>query len=354
MKRSFLSLLMGLASFTSLGQVDQVQYVGTRFFLAQKNGQYSVGINTSGNQGAFMKEALWHLIELDQYYRSRRFNNPAVYFMKLKSKQEQYRSDTSAHPRLIAYSLEALSKESEALYLTSQQFKAFPRKVLAFTQLKVLVLYDCQIRELPKEITRLRHLEQLDLRSNQLSALPESLGELQHLQRLYVSDNQLVSLPKSVGQLKQLKIVDVGDNLLQELPKSVAQLQNLIVLDMSNNALPSLPKGLSKLRKLKIVDLAYNNIAFTHFSVLKTAPFKKLQNLEAVDLSGNGLIRIPTSFGQLQGLKILYLQHNDLHQLPDSFSNLKKLQRLDLRDNHISAKQKEKAKRLLPDCRIGF
>ena len=63
------------------------------------------------------------------------------------------------------------------------------------------------------------------------------------------------------------------------------------------------------------------------------ATIAKLQNLEELDLGGNGLQTIPPEISDLKNLKKLGLDYNDLHDIPSFIGELKNLRELSISSN---------------------
>ena len=138
-----------------------------------------------------------------------------------------------------------------------------------------------------------------------LAKLPissEGISKLFSLKRLYLSDNQLTALPDSFGNLTSLEELSLYNNKLTSLPESLANLTSLKRLYLSYNYLTSFPESLANLTSLEELSLSYN----------------------------------------------------DLTSLPESLGNLTHLERLWLGGNPLSSKEKNKIKRMLPNCRIYF
>ena len=176
------------------------------------------------------------------------------------------------------------------------------QKIFENRQLKILFLESSNIKKLPVEIGQLSNLQYLSLRKNQLTAFPVEIGQLSNLQSLHLSSNELTSLPSEIGQLSNLQSLDLRYNQLTSLPTEIGQ----------------------------------------------------LSNLQSLSLSSNELRELPSAIGQLSNLQSLYLYGNELRELPSAIGQLSNLQSLYLRANNFSKEEKQKIKKLLPNCNIRF
>ncbi len=81
---------------------------------------------------------------------------------------------------------------------------------------------------------------------------------------------------------------------------------------------------------------------------------QKLKTLKELDLSRKDLKELSPTIGNLKALTHLDLKGNQLKILPKELGNLKALTTLSLHNNPLSDKEKEKIKKLLPECEIRF
>ncbi len=155
--------------------------------------------------------------------------------------------------------------------------------------------------------------------------LPRDKSKLTNLTELNLALNKLSSLPESIGNLTNLTKLDVNSNQLTSLPESIGNLTNLTELDLENNQLTSLPESIGN-----------------------------LTNLSELHLSGNQLTSLPESIGKLTNLRYLYPNANQLTSLPDWIGKLTNLKKLWLGKNQLTPLEKDKVKRLLPNCEVFF
>lgn len=110
--------------------------------------------------------------------------------------------------------------------------------------------------------------------------------------------------------------------------------------------LEKIPDHIWELKNIKKLILSYNYIN-------KISPkIKNLKELEIIELDHNELTELPIEFNNLKNLKKLDLSSNRLKSIINVISNLKGLEELDIYDNPISDEEKEKLKKLFPNCKI--
>ncbi len=144
--------------------------------------------------------------------------------------------------------------------LHEHQLEYFPKAILKFDALQVLILYSNKIKELPSKIFKLKLLRKLFLGSNKLRFLPNSICQLEYLEEFWIGGNKLSCLPKELGQLTNLKSLKLSNNRLRCLPKELGQLTNLELLILSHNRLRCLPDSICLLKSLKDLSLNSNKL----------------------------------------------------------------------------------------------
>jgi len=308
MKKITLILFSSLIYFTGFAQGYQIKQ--------NEKGKYY-----------FIDENEEEILKLGEWDKANKFDFFKGCFTEVSKEGIAYYLDTLGNAYRVAYSIEDLSLETKALNISQEQFDEFPSEVLNYPNLEVLII-DAEYEKennfftLPSVITQLKKLKFFSLKYCKIQQLPESIGELQNLQELDLSNNQLNTLPESIGELQNLQYLYLWSNQLNTLPESIGELQNLQELDLSNNQLSILPESIGE-----------------------------LQNLQYLYLEMNQLSILPKSIGELQNLQELYLQMNQLSILPKSIGELQNLQELYLEMNPISKEEKERIKKLLPNCK---
>ena len=162
-------------------------------------------------------------------------------------------------------------------------------------------------------------------RKNNFSNFPHELFDLKKLEYLNLTYCQIKSLPTEISELKELNILVLDDNKLAELPKAIMDLPNLERLYVEANNLSSLPAEIGNFKKIRIIDL-----------------------------SGNDINSLPPEIGKLSSLRAFFLESNKLNVLPNEVRYLTNLLELDIGYNEFLPEEKQKIKKLLPNCEIKF
>ncbi len=102
-------------------------------------------------------------------------------------------------------------------------------------------------------------------------------------------------------------------------------------LDMSGRGLMAIPTDVFSRTELERLDLSDNRLTGA-----PQAEIRHLQRLKSLDLSGNDLTGLPAELGQLKNLEILDVSDNRLTGLPLELGNLTQLRILDLSGNSYS------------------
>lgn len=149
---------------------------------------------------------------------------------------------------------------------------------------------------------------------------------------------KLHKLPQDLGEVECLEELDVGDTAIRQIPPSIVQLMNLKIFSL-HGCKGQPPKNLSSdfflsllLPKKNSDSMCLSFLRFTALSSLQTLhlsdcnllegaiPFDigSLFSFEAIDLSGNNFVSLPSSINQLLRFKILCLERcRRLKSLPE-------------------------------------
>lgn len=167
-----------------------------------------------------------------------------------------------------------------------------------------------------------------------LKEIPQTLKTSTEL--LDVSFNRIRDLsPKSFENYLSIKYLYIFENMLQTIePHTFSQLQDLEALDLSTNGLTTIPKELFDLPLLR--NLYINDNALTHLaSDLKLVNKPIRAPLQILSLSKCRLDSIP-DFGILPDLYSLNISSNDLSQIePHSLSAFCTMRKIGINETRI-------------------
>lgn len=76
-----------------------------------------------------------------------------------------------------------------------------------------LNLRNMKIQIFPKSILKFKFLRVLILRNNKLSKLPNELGQLENLEEVWINNNSFKELPKVLKKMKKLKNIEIWSGL---------------------------------------------------------------------------------------------------------------------------------------------
>lgn len=116
-----------------------------------------------------------------------------------------------------------------------------------------------------------------------------------------------------------------------EEARKIIESKNPFALDLSEQGLTKVPDSVFEKTDLESLNLSHNTL-----SGALQAEVRQLQNLKSLDLSANNFTGVPAEIGQLKNLEVLNLSHNQLTGLPYELGNLSKLKILNLRGNNYS------------------
>jgi Leucine-rich repeat (LRR) protein len=253
-------------------------------------------------------------------------------------------------------------KMLRVLKLSRNALEEYPQQLEKCTRLEELYLDGNKVASVPPAVQQNSALQLLRLEGNRLTDLPVSINMLSELRHLDVSSNKLTDLtllPPPRGHITQLSALIARDNQITAAPQALSNMLSLRILDLKGNPLGHNLK-LEALRKLQIIRLAACNVEANEPAL---SGFASLTKVEELDLSYNGIPRIPSrtfsgfghlkeldlghnqlrtlesesGVGALMQLETLSLRFNRLRELPDDLCRLTALKRLHVRGNELVA-----------------
>ncbi|XP_075873594.1 podocan [Nelusetta ayraudi] len=204
-----------------------------------------------------------------------------------------------------------------------------------FSQLSSLECLDLSNNNLsvvPKGLPR--NLVLLHLEKNSIRSIPgDALTSVRNLEYLLLHNNKLrsrsIHLTAFQG-LKKLHTLHMYNNLLERVPRGLPRRAKTLML--LHNLISEISRNdLSLLYTLTELNLSYNKLTSAR---LHRDAFRKMRDLEILDLSGNGLHTFPQ--GLPRSLHLLEIKNNQLSSVPDgSLTGMTKLRKLVLSDNQL-------------------
>ncbi|XP_071444139.1 leucine-rich repeat protein lrrA-like [Hetaerina americana] len=189
---------------------------------------------------------------------------------------------------------------------------------LASLTMTKLSINSCSLKNLPISLTNMKNLTYLDA-GNHLSYLT--------VDRKLLNSLWDISPALNLSYLKELRLPHAG---LPVLPDEFwKRLNNLEVLDLEDNAVVWLPDGLSSHIHLTVLILSCNRLA------LLPNEIGAVKSLRELRLDRNKLNELPETIGNLENLIYLDLYDNEISEFPTSIGRLHKLKSLDLELNNI-------------------
>lgn len=159
-------------------------------------------------------------------------------------------------------------------------------------------------------------------------------SKMQKFSHIDLQGRNLVTIPITLYQ-KATEIIslNLSRNLSLDVPKDFIQAcTNLREIKYTSNESRRLPPSISLASRLTMLDISNNRL-----QSLDKAELNKLQSLQGLRLSNNGLTRLPPYFGQYRALRSLNLSSNSLSEFPDFLCEVRTLVDLDISFNSISS-----------------
>lgn len=225
-------------------QAKTKKLIASVYFYRDKIGLSKMEINGKMLYG-FIDKNLKQVIPY-QYTEAETFDDTG--FAKVKRGGRQYLVDIDGKEYLASTSLDSLTDNTQALFLSDLDFEKFPLQIYDHTNLKVLILSGCNLYNLPPGIEKLTNLQQLDLAQNYFKQLPSSVLKLNKLLSLNISGNDLTGLPTNIGRLENLRELQLYWNSdLKKLPAELSDLKSLQWLDVSSTGIKKTDEGIKSL-----------------------------------------------------------------------------------------------------------
>jgi adenylate cyclase len=159
-------------------------------------------------------------------------------------------------------------------------------------------------------------------------------SKMQKFSHIDLQGRNLITIPITLYQ-KATEIIslNLSRNLSLDVPRDfILACTNLREIKYTSNDARRLPPSLSLASRLTMLDISNNRL-----HSLDRTELYKLQSLQGLRLSNNGLTRLPPYFGQYRALRSLNLSSNSLNEFPDFLCEVRTLVDLDISFNSISS-----------------
>ena len=155
-------------------------------------------------------------------------------------------------------------------------------------------------------------------------------------------------LELAVNESDKVLSIDAASQGLNKLPKELAKLKNIVSINLLGNNFTSFPTVLSKLTTLDEISLSSNKLTSVGGEI------SQLKNLRILIMNNNQLNELPKEIGELINLLYLEIGNNKLKRVPEQIKYLTNLQELHFERNVLSETEKQRIKKLLPNCVVHF
>ncbi|XP_046875576.1 trophoblast glycoprotein a [Hypomesus transpacificus] len=182
--------------------------------------------------------------------------------------------------------------------------------------------------------------------SKDLRSIPSGIPG--YTRNLFITGNQISRIgPESFKGLDNITTLSLSNNRISTVEsQTFSGLRSLRSLDMSSNQLAVIHPEAFTVHSHILRELNLSRALYNHSSVMDLAPalrWSTLGSLQGLDLSGNGLIYLPSHiFSHLHGLQRLQLGNNSLVGIYNgTFSGVEQLEELDLSLNALKTLRAE-------------
>ena len=127
------------------------------------------------------------------------------------------------------------------------------------------------------------------------------------------------------------------------VPNDNIVLPNSNAINLSNQGLTKIPSYIFNQINTQELNVSHNQLTGA-----MQAEIRHLTNLRVLNASHNNMTGVPAEIGQLQNLQVLNLSYNQLTGLPNELGKLKNLETLDLRSNPYSKQDLDYIREKLP------
>lgn len=135
----------------------------------------------------------------------------------------------------------------EILFLSENNFDAFPECIGKMSKLRMLSLRGNRLTELSSTNLPTQTLVWLILTNNRICNIDPNVKELKHVRKLMLSHNKLNSIPKEMGECTNLELIRLANNDINvSLPIEFLTLPKLAWISLAGNPIAHCPQSTKK------------------------------------------------------------------------------------------------------------
>ena len=258
--------------------------------------------------------------------------NAVIEYLRRIEKAKNHRLLDVEDLGLTAFPIDALKLDDMTeLNISHNSVTTVPQEILGLTRLLWLQMAHNNISSVPPIICKLSTLQNLDLHGNALTALPTIFSEMTRLTSINLSSNKFEIFPPPVEAMTQLQMIDFTGNGLTRLPYFIGRLVCARGILLGDNSLTVLPDSIGAMG-----DVVLSTLNLSHNGLTRVpGALCNVLTLETVCLSGNALDELPSQIGRLANLKELWIDNNRLKLMPPTITGWEKIDHLLIHNNQL-------------------
>jgi Leucine-rich repeat (LRR) protein len=185
------------------------------------------------------------------------------------------------------------------------------------------------LTSIPEEVYRCINLEEIEFVNERITQLPSKLRKLKKLHSIYVYNNEPAERLK-LKRNRTVKKLIIRGSYGALLPVSFKKLRNLDTLDLKKNLGMTAFPGIFRNKKLSKLVLSENDLTLSDLK-------KGSRSLKDLNLSKNKITSVPEGIGKFPQLKNLELSYNQIARVSAEIGKLKSLETISFYQNKLTA-----------------